>query len=69
MLPKNESRPSRKGDLVSCRTTQACAKVCINVPMLEVHAPNHMMRKSRYANPLKSRLSNGILGYGRGWGR
>jgi len=47
MLPRNESRPSRKGELVSCKTSQACAKVCIKVPMLEVQAPNHMMRKSR----------------------
>src|SRR5271155_3781797 len=60
MLPRNESRPSIKGDLESCKTSQACAKVCIRVPMLEVHAPNHMMRKSRYAKALKTRFSNGI---------
>ena len=29
MLPRNESKPSMKGDLVMSRTSQACAKVCI----------------------------------------
>jgi len=62
MLPKKESSPSKKGDLESSKTSQACAKVCIKLPMLEVHAPNHIMRKSRYAKPLNTRLSNRILG-------
>ena len=42
----------------SWSTSQACASFCIQVPMLEVQAPNHSRRKSRYRKALKTRVSN-----------
>src|SRR5215469_7984340 len=33
--------------------SQPWATICIQVPMLEVQAPTHMRRKSRYSNALK----------------
>jgi len=50
--------PSQKGEPESCKTSQLCAMICIQVPMAEVHAPIHMMRKSRYWKALKTRVSN-----------
>ena len=38
-------------------TSQLCARICIQVPMLEVQAPNHITRKSGYANALKTLLN------------
>ena len=38
----------QKGELESFRTSQLCAAICIQVPMLEVQAPIHIRRKSRY---------------------
>src|ERR1700741_19511 len=46
-----------KGDCESSSTSQFCASCCIHVPMLEVHAPNHNNRKSRYRKALKPRLN------------
>ena len=37
------------------RTSQFCATICIHVPMLEVQAPNHCTRKSRYVNAASMR--------------
>ena len=34
-------------DLDMSKTSQACASCCIQVPMLDVQAPIHRMRKSR----------------------
>ena len=36
--------------MVSETTSQFCATICIHVPMLDVQAPNHCTRKSRYVN-------------------
>src|SRR6267378_1693357 len=41
----------------SVRTSQFCATICIHVPMLEVHAPIHWTRKSRYVNADSIRVS------------
>src|SRR4051794_7466683 len=46
---RNASSPRKKGDaLVSETISQFCATICIHVPMLEVQAPIHCTRKSRY---------------------
>jgi hypothetical protein len=58
MLPRKESTPSQNGEPESCKTSQLCARICIQVPMLDVHAPIHMTRKSRYWNALKTLVSN-----------
>src|SRR6185503_13953928 len=48
---RNASRPRKNGEeLVSETISQFCATICIHVPMLEVQAPNHCTRKSRYVN-------------------
>ncbi len=47
---RNASRPRKKAECVSDSTSQFCATICIHVPMLDVHAPNHCTRKSRYEN-------------------
>ncbi len=39
--------PSQNGELVSCRTSQPCPIICIQVPMLETSSPNQSRRKSR----------------------
>ena len=44
---RNASRPRKKAEPVSDRTSQFCALICIHVPMLDVQAPNHCTRKSR----------------------
>ena len=41
--------------MVSERTSQFCATICIHVPMLDVQAPNHWTRKSRYVNAASMR--------------
>ena len=56
--PRNESRPSKKAEPESCRTSQLWASFCIHVPMLEVQAPAHMSRKSRDSKAVKTRLVN-----------
>src|SRR5215472_9988673 len=53
--PRNASRPNKNGELEMLSTSQLCARFCIHVPMLEVHAPIHINRKSRYWNALKTR--------------
>src|SRR5438552_19173110 len=47
---RNASSPRKNAELVSETTSQFCATICIHVPMLEVQAPNHCTRKSRYVN-------------------
>ena len=47
---RNASRPRKNDEPVSERTSQFCATICIHVPMLEVQAPVHWTRKSRYVN-------------------
>src|SRR6185436_4071717 len=54
---RKASRPRKNGECVSDRTSQFCATICIHVPMLEVHAPNHCTRKSRYENADSVRMS------------
>ncbi len=44
---RNASRPRKNADPVSDSTIQFCAVICVQVPMLEVQAPNHCTRKSR----------------------
>jgi len=46
---RNASSPRKNAECVSDSTSQFCATICIHVPMLEVQAPNHCTRKSRYA--------------------
>src|ERR1700694_2852337 len=58
MLPRKESTPSHKGEPESSNTSQLCAMICIQVPMLEIQAPVHMMLKSRYWKALKTLVSN-----------
>ena len=55
--PRKESNPSRNGEFVSSKTSQFWATACIQVPTLEVQAPNQSRRKSRYSKALKTRLS------------
>src|SRR6516162_8880072 len=43
--PRKASSPSMNADLESSNTSQLWASFCIHVPILDVHAPNHMMRK------------------------
>src|SRR4051812_1172731 len=46
---RNASSPRKNGEeLVSETISQFCATICIQVPMLEVQAPIHCTRKSRY---------------------
>jgi len=40
----------------------------MNVPMVDVHAPIHMIRKSRYSNALKTRRSTPPFGLWEGLG-
>src|SRR5690242_17089934 len=47
---RNESRPRKNADPVSDRTIQFWAVSWTQVPMLEVQAPIHWTRKSRYVN-------------------
>ena len=47
---RNESRPRKKAELVSDSTIQFWAVIWTQVPTLEVQAPNHCTRKSRYMN-------------------
>ena len=44
---RKASSPRKKAEPVSERTIQFWAVVCVQVPMLDVHAPNHWTRKSR----------------------
>src|SRR4030095_7396622 len=46
--PRNASSARYFAELVSSSTSQLCATFCIQVPMLDVHAPIQRMRKSRY---------------------
>jgi hypothetical protein len=46
-------------------TSQLWAVDCIQVPTLEVQAPNHISLKSRYRNALKTRSSNYRRGFER----
>ena len=39
--------PSLKGELVSSRTSQDCATLCIQVPISEMSWPEKKRRKSR----------------------
>ncbi len=52
---RNASRPRKNAEFVSDRTSQFCATICIQVPMLEVQAPNHCTRKSRYVKAARMR--------------
>src|SRR5215470_17526439 len=54
---RNASRPRKNGELVSETTSQFCATICIHVPMLEVQAPIHCTRKSRYVKATRVRRS------------
>ena len=47
--PMKLSSPRKKADResVSVTMSQACATLCIHVPMLEVSAPSQRRRKSR----------------------
>src|SRR5271169_220230 len=67
MVPRKESRPRKKADLESCKTSQLWAICCMAVPMLEVQAPIHMTRKSRYWKHLKTRSKSAGLGSGEGF--
>ena len=51
--PRKASRPSSAVDPVIVRISQFCATSCIHVPTLDVNAPAHMRRKSRYENALR----------------
>ena len=44
---RNASSPRKNGDLEISRTSHACARFCIQVPMLEMQAPTNISRKSR----------------------
>ena len=44
---RNASRPRKNAEPVSDSTIQFCAAICVQVPMLDVQAPNHWTRKSR----------------------
>ena len=44
---RNASRPRKNADPVIDSTIQFCAEDCVQLPMLEVQAPNHWTRKSR----------------------
>src|SRR5437879_4129315 len=53
---RKASSPRKNGDeLVSETTSQFCATICIHVPMLEVQAPIHWTRKSRYVKAVSVR--------------
>src|SRR2546425_11519789 len=54
---RNASSPRKNGELVSETTSQFCATICIHVPMLDVQAPIHWTRKSRYVNAVSVRRS------------
>ncbi len=55
---RNASSPRKNGDeLVSETISQFCATICIQVPMLDVQAPIHCTRKSRYVNATSVRRS------------
>src|SRR5580704_2428556 len=41
------------------KTSQLWANCCMKVPIWEVHAPNHIKRKSRYVSALKTRWIKG----------
>jgi hypothetical protein len=51
------AKPRRDAEPVIVRMSQFCATVCIHVPQLDVNAPAHRRRKSRYVNALKTRVS------------
>src|SRR4026209_2232713 len=44
---RKASRPRKKAEPVSEKTSHFSARLCIQVPMLEVQAPNQSTRKSR----------------------
>jgi hypothetical protein len=46
-VERKPSTPRRNAEFVIERTTQLCATVCIQVPVVEVNAPNQSRRKSR----------------------
>jgi hypothetical protein len=52
------------GEFVICRITHGCARFCIHVPMLDVHEPNHISRKSGYWKALNTRAKKGWSGSG-----
>src|SRR5207237_8910840 len=54
---RNASSPRKNAEFVSDSTSQFCATICIHVPMLEVQAPNHCTRKSRYVKAASVRRS------------
>ena len=54
---RNESRPRKKAEPVSESTIQFWAVICTHVPMLDVQAPNHCTRKSRYVNAASMRCN------------
>src|SRR5688500_1639804 len=56
--PRKESSPRKKADEgpAIVRTSQLCATFCIHVPMLEVKAPIHSTRKSRYVSATAMRV-------------
>ena len=58
------SRPSRNAEPEMLYTSQLCARICIQVPMLEVQEPNQSSRNSRYWKALNTRLSTGFQGKG-----
>src|SRR5690242_8960917 len=47
---RKASSPRKNDECVSDSTSQFCATICIHVPMLDVQAPVHWTRKSRYVN-------------------
>src|SRR5262245_60616192 len=65
--PRNESRPRKNADDVPVivSTSQFWATFCIQVPMVEVNAPNHRTRKSRYVSAAAMRR-NPVGGGGSG---
>src|SRR5438128_10692361 len=52
---RKASRPRKNAEFVSDQTSQFCATICIHVPMLDVQAPNHCTRKSRYVKAVSVR--------------
>src|SRR5215831_3594229 len=55
---RNASSPRKNGEaLVSETMSQFCATICIHVPTLEVQAPIHWTRKSRYVKATRVRRS------------
>ena len=44
MVLKNASSPSIRGELDNSNTSQLCATICIQVPILDVQDPNQSSR-------------------------